>query len=448
MTPKKVQITQVRLIEPSLKIDGLYNVTLENGVISEISAPLQLELPVNLGANSPEFLDTATDQVTVIDGLGKVLLPGLFDMHVHLREPGYEHKETIASGTLAAARGGVTGVLAMPNTYPTVESGEIVKDIQNRIKQTAVIDVKLTGSITKGLQGRELSDLSDMFEAGIVAITDDGRTTMSEVFMAEAMDFIKGPDSVLISHAEDHDMVKGGAIHQGDVSESLGLKGIPAEAEYKIVARDIALAKQTGARLHIAHISTKEAVQFVREAQAQGLPITAEAGPHHFMQTDELVKTQGTLAKVNPPLRSEDHRAAVEAGLLDGTITIIATDHAPHTLEEKSADMYAAPFGISGVELSLAFTYTHFVKTGKFDWLTLAHKMAVAPRVLLHQAVPRLEVGAVANMVLFDPQVDRVICNADLVSKGKNTPFEGMTVSGDVLATWYQGKVVYSQLAL
>ncbi|MCK8061560.1 MULTISPECIES: dihydroorotase [unclassified Fusibacter] len=419
-------IRGVRVVDPTEGLDGVYSVLIEDGIIREVSEKVLM-----------------MDDMAVIGGAGKVLMPGLFDMHVHLREPGYEHKEDIHSGTLAAARGGVTGLLAMPNTYPTVQSAEVVRDIKKRIDEKAVVEVKLTGSITKGLQGLEMSDIQEMIIEGIVAVTDDGRTTMSVDFMKEAFNTIKPHDMVLISHAEDHDIVEGGAVHEGEVSKELGIAGIPAAAEYNIVRRDIALAKETGAKLHIAHISTKEAVQAVREAREQGLAVTAEAGPHHFMLTDETLKTAGTLAKVNPPLRSEDHRQAVEQGLIDGTITCIATDHAPHTLEEKNKDFYKAPFGISGVELSLAFTYSHFVKTGKLDWTSIVDKMAVNPRVLLNLPVPCVKVGEKANLALFDMTVERTLKNENMVSRGKNTPFEGLQVSGDVVMTMYDGKVVY-----
>jgi dihydroorotase len=420
-------IRHVHIIDPTAGLDGVYTLILENGKILEITQKDSSLMVVD----------------EVIEGQGKILIPGLFDMHVHLREPGYEHKEDIASGTRAAARGGVTGVLAMPNTSPVVEDSHIVRDIKARIHEKAVVGVELTGSITKGLKGDVLSNLEDMFCEGIIAITDDGRTTMSEILMRQAMQIIKGPGAVLISHAEDHDMVVGGAMHEGQVSKDLHIKGIPAEAEYKIVRRDIALAKETGAKLHIAHISTKESVEAVREARANGLPVTAEAGPHHFMLTDEVVRVKGALAKVNPPLRSEEHRLAVEEGILDGTIDCIATDHAPHTLEEKSKGMDESPFGISGVELSLTLCYTHFVKSKKLTWPSLVQKMAIGPRSLLGLEVPSIRVGSMAEFVLFNPNAERVLVNADLTSRGKNTPYEGMRLYGDVEGTWYNGKCVY-----
>ncbi len=423
-----ILLRAVRLVEPSLIIDAQKDVLIREGRIVHI-AP----------ANTIE----ETGDERVVDAQSLVLMPGIFDMHVHLREPGYEYKEDLFTGTLAAARGGVTGVLAMPNTYPTVESVEIVADIQGRILEKALVQVALTGSITKGLQGMALSEIEEMIDQGIVAITDDGKTTMSEALMIEAMEMIAKRDVVLISHAEDHDMVKGGAIHEGEVSLTLDIKGIPAEAEYRIVKRDIELAKKTGARLHIAHISTKEAIDYVREAQEEGLPVTAEAGPHHFILTDQMVEVVGTLAKVNPPLRSEYHRQAVEAGVIEGVIGVIATDHAPHSLDEKAKDIYAAPFGISGVELSLGLTYSHFVKTGKLTWLELAQKMCLAPRRILNLPMPTIEEGQLAEMVLFDPNKVMQHNNEYMVSKGKNTPFEGYSYSGDVLATWHLGKMVY-----
>ena len=306
-------------------------------------------------------------------------------------------------------------------------------------------DVKLSGSITKGLQGMALSEIEGMIDQGIVAITDDGKTTMSVKLMTEAMAIIAKRDVVLISHAEDHDMVKGGAMHAGEISEKLGIVGIPAEAEYGIVKRDIELAKATGARLHIAHISTKEAIDFVRSAQEMGLPITAEAGPHHFMLTDQQIEAVGTLAKVNPPLRSEYHRKAVEDAIIEGVIGVIATDHAPHSLEEKAKDIYAAPFGISGVELSLALTYTHFVTTGKLTWLELAQKMCLAPRRILNLPVHPIAVGQPADMVLFNCEARSIHKNEEMVSKGKNTPFEGLAYEGDVVATWHLGQLVYQK---
>ncbi len=419
-------IKNVTVVDPSLDLHQKRDVRIAEGVIREIAPAL-----------------AASADERVIEAEGSYIFPGLFDMHVHLREPGQEHKEDIASGTAAAARGGVTGVLAMPNTTPTVQSREIVEDVQRRIAERAKVQVELTGSITKGLRGEELSDLADMIDAGIVAITDDGRTTMSEAFMIEAYNIIKPHHLVLISHSEDHDIVDGGAVHAGKVSEDLGIKGIPPEVECNIVKRDIALAEQTGAKLHIAHISTKQSIEAVRDAQRRGLPVTAEACPHHFCLTDDILYTAGNLAKVNPPIRSEEHRAAVEAALLDGTINCIVTDHAPHTLEEKARDIYKAPFGISGVELSLSLTYSHFVKSGKMTIDRMVELMAIQPRQLLGLDVPQIKVGERANMTLFNPDVERTIRAEEMVSRGKNIPYEGMKVSGDVVMTFYDGAIVY-----
>ncbi len=421
-------IKNATIVDPTQNFHQKNDVRVANGVISEIAENLQ---PV---ANE-----------RVIDATQCYVFPGLFDMHVHLREPGQEHKEDIASGTAAAARGGVTGVLAMPNTMPTVDSRAVVDDVKRRIAQKAKVQVTLTGSITKGLRGEELSDIKDMIDGGIIAITDDGRTTMSQDFMIEAYQIIKPHNLVLVSHSEDHDIVDGGAVHAGEVSKALGIKGIIPEVESNIVIRDIKLAEQTGARLHIAHISTKQSIEAVRAAQKRGLPITAEACPHHFVLTDEILYQAGNLAKVNPPIRSEEHRAALEAAILDGTISCIVTDHAPHTLEEKAQDVYKAPFGISGVELSLSLSYTHFVKSGKMTIDRLVELMAIQPRQLLNLDVPQIKVGAVANLVVFDPTAKRTICAADMVSRGKNIPYEGMIVDGDVKLTCYDGAIVYEE---
>ncbi len=421
-------IKNATVVDPSQSINKKSDIRISAGIIQavgELLSPLEGE--------------------RVVDATDCFIFPGLFDMHVHLREPGQEHKEDIASGTAAAARGGVTGVMAMPNTTPTVDSRDVVLDVKRRIADKAKVQVELTGSITKGLKGEALSEIEAMISAGIIAITDDGRTTMSQDFMRQAYRIIKPHNLLLVSHSEDHDIVDGGAVHQGEVSRDLGIKGIAPEVESNIVVRDIRLAEETGARLHIAHISTKQSIEAVRAAQQRGLPITAEACPHHFMLTDEILYKAGNLAKVNPPIRSEEHRAAVEAGLLDGTIGCIVTDHAPHTLEEKAEDIYKAPFGISGVELSLSLSYTHFVKSGKMTIDRLIELMAIQPRQLLHLAVPQIKVGQRANLVLFDPTVKRVIRAAELVSRGKNIPYEGMTVAGDVKLTYYDGQLVYQQ---
>lgn len=422
----KLLIKQARLVDPSEQLDCTCDVLIEDGVITAVESVLQT--PAN---------------ARVIEAEGHVLTPGLFDMHVHLREPGFEYKEDIASGTQAAARGGVTGVLAMPNTNPTVDSADTVRDILARIKDKALVQVALTGSITKKLSGKALADIEDMVTAGIVAITDDGRTTMSHDLMRQAYDIIKPHGITLISHSENHDTVGRGAIHQGAVSAQLGIDGIPPEVESSIVIRDIQLAKEQGARLHIAHISAEDSIKAVRAAQQSGLPVTAEACPHHFILTDQVVLTVGTLAKVNPPIRNEQHRAAVEQGLLDGTINCIVTDHAPHTLDEKARDFYKAPFGISGVELSLSLSYTHFVHTAKMSWLRLVELMAINPRKLLGLAVPRIAVGQRANLALYNPQIKRVINAADFVSKGVNMPYQDRVCQGDVVLTLYDGNIVY-----
>ncbi len=421
---------------------------IKNATIIDPSQSIHKKTDIRINAGIIEAVDEQLSPLKderVIDAAQCYVFPGLFDMHVHLREPGQEHKEDIASGTAAAARGGVTGVMAMPNTTPTVDSKAVVDDVKRRIAEKAKVQVELTGSITKGLKGEALSDIKDMIASGIIAITDDGRTTMSQDFMLQAYQMIKPHNLVLVSHSEDHDLVDGGAVHAGEVSKKLGIKGILPEVESNIVKRDIKLAEQTGARLHIAHISTKQSIEAVRDAQKRGLPITAEVCPHHFMLTDEILYQAGNLAKVNPPIRSEEHRAALEAAILDGTISCIVTDHAPHTLEEKAQDIYNAPFGISGVELSLSLSYTHFVKSGKMTIDRLIELMAIQPRQLLNLDVPQIKVGTVANLVVFDPTVKRTIRADDMVSRGKNIPYEGMTVDGDVKLTCYDGAIVYEE---
>jgi len=419
----KLLIRNGRVVDPSQNLDGQADILIEGGVI--------LALGTGLGPADTE-----------VDAAGCLVLPGLVDMHVHLREPGFEYKETLHTGTRAAVNGGVTTVACMPNTRPAIHSAEVVGQIRRRASETACARVEIVGSITRDLGGVALADIDAMIGAGIVAISDDGKTTMDEALMEAAMTRIARAGIPLISHAEDHTLSAGGAMNAGERARSLGIPGIPAEAEWRIIARDIRLAEKTGARLHIAHISTREGVELVRKAKGAGLPVTAEAGPHHFLLTEADVTPERTETKVNPPLRTAADVAAVLAGLLDGTLDAIATDHAPHDAASKTVPYPEAAFGISGIETSLALSYTELVLGRGMPLLRLADLMSTRPAAILGLQGGTLKPGAPADLVIFDPEVQWNIDPTAFVSLGRNTPFAGRPVRGLVRDVYLNGKAV------
>lgn len=412
-----------RVVDPTQGMDAVADVLVESGRIIAIGT--------EIGAG---------DQV--VDATGCVVMPGLVDMHVHLREPGYSHKETLRTGTRAAAAGGVTTVACMPNTNPAIHNAQVVQWIQEKAAADACVRVEIVGSITKDLSGTQLSDIDEMIQAGIIAISDDGKTTMDEALMEEAMRLIAPTEIPLISHAEDHRISAGGAMHGGVQSQRLGIPGIPSEAEWGIIQRDIRLAEKTGAKLHIAHISTREGVQLVREAKHKGLRVTAEAGPHHFMLTDRCVSEERTETKVNPPLRPLEDVDAVLEGLLDGTLDAIATDHAPHDRVSKETSYVKAAFGISGIETSLALSYTELVVKRGMLLSRLVALMASNPAAILGLDRGTLKPGAWADLIIFDPEKHWIINPENFESMGKNTPFTGTEVQGIVKDVFVAGKAI------
>ncbi len=378
----------------------------------------------------------------VLDAKGKLVVPGLIDMHVHLREPGFEAKETIFTGTRAAARGGFTSVACMPNTNPVADNAAVVSSVIKRAHETGVVRVYPIGAISRGSIGEELAEIGDMKESGAVAFSDDGMPVMSSGLMRRAMQYARMLGVTLISHCEDKNLSSGGSMHEGLVSTILGLKGIPASAEEVMVSRDIILAEDTGCRVHIAHVSTAGSVRLVRQAKSRGVGITAEVSPHHFTLTDEAVMGYGACTKVNPPLRSDRDLEAVKEGLADGTIDVIATDHAPHTVEEKDVEYDLAPFGISGLETAVGLVWTELVATGVLTPLQAITKMTLNPARVLGIPGGTLEAGADADITIIDPELSWEVDPKLFASKGRNTPFTGRLLKGLPWVTIVGGRVV------
>lgn len=379
---------------------------------------------------------------TVLDAGGKLVTPGLIDLHVHLREPGFEAKETIFSGTCAAARGGFTTVACMPNTNPVTDNAAVVAYIINTARAQGVVNVYPIGAITRGSKGESLAEMGDMKEAGAAAFSDDGIPVMNAGLMRRAMQYARMLGRTIISHCEDKHLSAGGAMHEGYMSTVLGLKGIPASAEEVMVARDILLAEETGCRLHIAHVSTAKSVRLVREAKARGVSVTAEAAPHHFSLTDAAVAGYDTATKVNPPLRTAADVAALKEGLADGTIDIIATDHAPHTIEEKDVEYELAPCGMVGLETAVGLIWTELVATGVLSPLEAITKLTINPAQVLGLSKGTLESGADADLTIIDPALVWTVDPAQFASKGRNSPFAGRRLTGKPYMTIVGGRVV------
>lgn len=377
-----------------------------------------------------------------IDATGLLVVPGLVDLHVHLREPGFEYKETIATGTAAAVAGGFTSVCCMPNTQPVNDSAEITRRILGHAEAAGLVAVYPVGAITKNSQGRELTNVMELKEAGCVAVSDDGRPVMADQVMRAAMKQAAEAGLPVIDHCEDLNLSGCGCMNDGPVSRALGLRGMPSMAEDRMVKRDILLAQETGARLHIAHVSTAGTVQAVRNAKAAGLPVTAEVCPHHFSLTEDIVREQQANAKMNPPLRSSQDRAALIEGLADGTIDAIATDHAPHAEYEKQWGMDRAPFGIVGLETALGLAF-RLVEAGVLSVESVIEKLTSAPARLFGLSKGTLAVGVQADVVLIDPHREWIVDPERFRSKGRNTPFARWHLRGQVVRTLIGGKTVY-----
>jgi len=410
-----ILIKNGRVIDPANKIDAILDILIENGRITEIGKAISHQPSV----------------ISLIDASGKIVVPGLIDMHVHLREPGYEYKETVKTGAESALAGGFTSIACMPNTKPVNDNQSVTDFILDKARKEGVVNVYPIGAITKGLKGEELAEIGELKSSGVVAITDDGKPVMNSELMRRGMEYASMFDLPVISHCEDLKLSEGGVMNEGFVSTELGLKGIPDTAEVVMVARDIALAELTGAKLHIAHVSTRGAVSLIKGAKLRGVNITCETAPHYFTITEKEVIGYDTNAKMNPPLRTEDDLKAIKEGLRDGTIDVIATDHAPHEVSEKEVEFDRALFGIVGLETALPLTLK-LAHNGVISISEAISKLTINPARILGLNKGTLSVGSDADITIIDLDKEWQVDVTKFKSKGKNSPFQGWHVKGVV----------------
>lgn len=422
----KVLIKNGRVIDPASKLDKVSDLLIEDGKIAEIKTALSVK----------------ADQI--IDANGCFVMPGFIDLHTHLRDPGFEEKETIETGALAAAKGGFTTILAMPNTSPVVDNADVVNYIHQKAKNLAVVHVLSIGAVTKGQEGKELADIHQMVLAGIPAISEDGKSVMDTNIYYQAMQIAKEEGIPVFAHCEDKNLMMSGVVNAGKQAEKLHLPGILNAVEDTVIARDLVLAGSTGAQLHLCHCSTKNGVLMLKDAKAHGMKVTAEACPHHFTLTEEDITEDNADFKMNPPLRSKEDMEAIREGLKNDIIDVIATDHAPHTAIEKGMSMKKAPFGIVGLETAASLTYSELVLGKYLTPMQMAEKLSYNPAKIIGIEKGTLKEGAAADIVIFDPNKTYTILKEDLAGKAKNTPFHNRKVTGKVMATLVDGRVVYS----
>jgi dihydroorotase len=420
-----IVIKNGRVIDPASQTDRVADVLIVDGLVAGVAPNL----------SSPH--------AEVFDATGMIVAPGFIDMHVHLREPGFEHAETIESGSRAAAAGGFTSVCSMPNTKPVNDSVTVTSYIVERARRNAVVNVFPIGAITKGSAGEELSAIGGMKEAGAVAISDDGLPVMNARVMRRAMEFARSYGLPIIQHCEDLNLSAGGDMHEGAASVRWGLRGIPSAAEDVMVARDLLLAQLTGARYHVAHISTRNAVAMVEYARRKGLPVSCEATPHHFALSDSDMAAYDSSYKMKPPLRSVDDREAVTEGLVAGTVSAIATDHAPHAGSEKMQEFERCPFGIIGLETALALALEHLVHTGKLTLARMVELFTVGPESVLRLGRGTLATGAPGDVAIFSTEIGWTYDVNQSFSRSRNSPFDGRTFRGGPVATVVGGKLVW-----
>lgn len=416
-------LKNAHVVDPSVELDGVVDVLIDGDKIAEVGE--------NLAVEGAEVRDLS----------GKYLVPGLVDMHVHLREPGYEVKEDIESGTRAAAKGGFTGVCAMPNTDPVTDNGTVVEFVKSRAAEVGHCRVYPSGAMTRGLKGEAMSEMGDMVAHGAVAFTDDGRGVQGAGMLRRCMDYGMMFGKVFMSHCQDEDLVGHGQINEGKVSTRLALEGWPAAGEELQIARDIEIAKLTGAKLHIQHISTAHGLELVRAGKAAGVQVTCEATPHHmFLTENDLDETYNTSLKVNPPLRTEADAEAIRQGVIDGTVDAIVTDHAPHTPWEKAREFELAPFGMIGLETSLSLVLTELVNTGKMSMGRMVELMAIKPREILGLDQVQVKAGSVADLTVFDASATWTVGEDGYESRAENSGFAGRTLTGRATDVFVGGK--------
>lgn len=424
----KILLKGGRVIDPAQNLDGQMDLLLENGKIAAIA----------------EAVGSVPEDTRLLDLKGMILLPGLVDMHTHLREPGYEYKETIRSGSDAAAVGGFTSIACMPNTLPVNDNRTVTEYILKRAKECDTVHVYPVAAVSRNSEGKILAEFGDLKEAGAIAFSDDGKPVMNSILMRRALEYASSLDRIIISHCEDLNLSAGGLMNEGKISTELGLPGIPTLAEDVMVARDLLLAEFSGAALHIAHVSSAGAVRMIRDAKKRGVRVTAETTPHYFTLTDEAVTNFDTNTKVSPPLRSREDLQAVREGLRDGTLDAIVTDHAPHALTDKEVEFEYAANGISGLETALALSLT-LVDDGLLTLSELVRKMSVNPAKILNIPKGTLRPGADADITVLNPGKTWVVDPSNWRSQGKNTPFFGWTLKGKVIMTLVQGRIVYQE---
>jgi dihydroorotase len=414
-----------RVIDPSQKIDGIRDILIVDGKIADIKEEITL------------------GDVETVNLSGKIITPGLIDMHVHFREPGFEYKEDIESGSRSAVAGGFTTVACMPNTKPPIDNAALVEYINTRAAQVGLARVLPIGCVSKGMEGKEITEMGDMAAAGAVAFSDDGKPITNGSLMRKAMVYASMFDKVVIDHCEEPSLFEGGQINEGYTSTLLGLTGIPDAAEEIMVARNIIIAKEMGTRVHIAHVSTQGSVELIRRAKKAGVKVSCEVTPHHLTLTEKAVEGFNTLAKVNPPLRTQQDVEALVEGLGDGTIDAIVTDHAPHHEDEKDVEFDKASFGLVGLETSLGIILTHIVGQDKLSLGSAIEKMTYSPAKILGLDLGTLKIDSPADLTVIDPELTWTVDKSKFFSKGRNTPFDGWKLKGKTVMTVVAGKTVY-----
>lgn len=422
----KTIIKNGHILNPSTNMNEVADIFIEDGIIIKIAKNIEEK-----------------DADKIIQADGKYVMPGFIDLHVHFREPGFEYKETIQTGAMAAARGGYTSVAPMPNTNPVIDSKEMVEWLLNKGKEESLVHLLLVGAVTKGQMGTELADIRGMAEAGAKALSEDGKSVMDILVYLEGMKAAKENNLVVLAHCEDKNLVRGGVMNAGAKAEELGLNGITNAVEDVITARDIFLANEAGVKLHLCHCSTKDSVAMIKLAKEAGYAVSGEVCPHHFTLADEDIPCDDSNYKMNPPLRSKADVKALKKGLQDGTMEVISTDHAPHSTEEKAKSMAESPFGIVGLETAFCLAVTELVEQGYLSKMQLVEKMSYNPAKIIGVDKGELVEGKAADIVIADFDEEYTIDVSKFVSKGKNTPFGGKKVKGRVYQTMVEGNVVY-----